>query len=147
MGGLTAEKMKDCRWLRPALVGQFEFVEWTPDNHLRHSKFIALREDRDAWSVGREQSRVKSLRDAPARLAPYLFDPRTEGALLAINALQQTNSITRFLEKPNNLHTVGSSAVLRSRNRHRRGVCGRRRYSFGAMSGRPGSFGAGIVSP
>jgi len=25
--GLTAEKMKDCRWLKPALVGQFEFVE------------------------------------------------------------------------------------------------------------------------
>ena len=23
--GLTAEKMKECRWLRPALVGQFEF--------------------------------------------------------------------------------------------------------------------------
>jgi bifunctional non-homologous end joining protein LigD len=29
--GLTAEKMKDCRWLSPALVGQFEFLEWTPD--------------------------------------------------------------------------------------------------------------------
>jgi hypothetical protein len=23
--------MKDCRWLKPVLVGQFEFVEWTPD--------------------------------------------------------------------------------------------------------------------
>jgi bifunctional non-homologous end joining protein LigD len=29
--GLTAEKMKDCRWLKPVLVGQFEYVEWTPD--------------------------------------------------------------------------------------------------------------------
>ena len=27
--GLTAAKMKDCRWLKPVLVGQFEFVEWT----------------------------------------------------------------------------------------------------------------------
>jgi bifunctional non-homologous end joining protein LigD len=35
--GLTAEKMKDCRWLRPELVGQFEFVEWTPDGHRRHT--------------------------------------------------------------------------------------------------------------
>ena len=43
--GLTAEKMKDCRWLKPVLVAQFEFVEWTSDNHLRHSKFISLRED------------------------------------------------------------------------------------------------------
>jgi ATP-dependent DNA ligase len=52
--GLTAEKMKECRWLRPVLVGQFEFVEWTPDNHLRHSRFVALREDRDPKEVGRE---------------------------------------------------------------------------------------------
>jgi len=26
--GLTAEKMKECQWLKPVLVGQFEFVEW-----------------------------------------------------------------------------------------------------------------------
>jgi bifunctional non-homologous end joining protein LigD len=39
--GLTAEKMKDCVWLRPILVGRFEFLEWTPDNHLRHAKFVA----------------------------------------------------------------------------------------------------------
>jgi ATP-dependent DNA ligase len=36
--GLTAEKMKECRWLKPVLVGQFEFVEWTPDGHLRQVK-------------------------------------------------------------------------------------------------------------
>ncbi len=41
--GLTAAKMKNCRWLRPELVGQFEFVEWTPDKHLRHSRFVGLR--------------------------------------------------------------------------------------------------------
>jgi len=46
--GLTAEKMKECRWLKPVLVGQVEFLEWTPDGHLRHSTFIALKEDRDA---------------------------------------------------------------------------------------------------
>jgi bifunctional non-homologous end joining protein LigD len=41
--GLTAAKMEDCRWLKPVLFGQFEFTEWTPDNYLRHSRFIALR--------------------------------------------------------------------------------------------------------
>jgi len=40
--GLTAEKMKDCVWLRPLFVGRFEFLEWTPDNHLRHAKFVAM---------------------------------------------------------------------------------------------------------
>ena len=52
--GLTAEKMAECRWVRPALVGQFEFVEWTPDNHLRHSRFIGLRQDKRAHEVNRE---------------------------------------------------------------------------------------------
>jgi len=53
--GLTAAKMKECRWLKPVLVGQFEYVEWTPDDHLRHSRFIALREDKRARDVRREQ--------------------------------------------------------------------------------------------
>ena len=52
--GLTADKMKECRWLKPVLVGQFEYVEWTTDNHLRHSRFVALREDKDPRHVWRE---------------------------------------------------------------------------------------------
>ena len=52
--GLTATKMKECRWLKPALIGQFEFVEWTADLHLRHTRFIALRDDKTATDVQRE---------------------------------------------------------------------------------------------
>jgi DNA ligase D-like protein (predicted ligase) len=29
--GLTADRMKECCWLKPVLVGQVEFVEWSPD--------------------------------------------------------------------------------------------------------------------
>ena len=54
--GLTAVKMKECRWLQPELVGQFEFLEWTSDSHLRHTKFIALREDKKAQDVKREDA-------------------------------------------------------------------------------------------
>src|SRR5262249_18030704 len=49
--GLTAQKMAECKWLKPELVGQFEFVEWTPDNHLRHSRFQGLREDKKPRDV------------------------------------------------------------------------------------------------
>jgi bifunctional non-homologous end joining protein LigD len=52
--GLTAAKMADCRWLKPVLVGQFDFLEWTEDNHLRHTKFIALRDDKSSKDVRRE---------------------------------------------------------------------------------------------
>jgi DNA ligase D-like protein (predicted ligase) len=52
--GLTAAKMKDCVWLTPALVAQIEFLEWTGDHHLRHTKFAGLREERNAREVKRE---------------------------------------------------------------------------------------------
>jgi ATP-dependent DNA ligase len=50
--GLTAAKMNDCQWLKPELVGQFEYAEWTPDNHLRHSRFVALRDDKSPSECG-----------------------------------------------------------------------------------------------
>ena len=51
---LTKEEMKNCRWLRPELVAQIEFAEWTPDGHLRHSTFVGLREDKHPREVVRE---------------------------------------------------------------------------------------------
>jgi bifunctional non-homologous end joining protein LigD len=56
--GLTKEKMVDCRWLKPVLVAQVEFLEWTGENHLRHTRFIALREDKPAKTVKREEPRA-----------------------------------------------------------------------------------------
>ena len=56
MWALTREEMKNCIWLKPELVAQVEFAEWTPDGHLRHSKFEGLREDKDARSVIRESN-------------------------------------------------------------------------------------------
>ncbi len=54
--GLTKEKMSQCRWLKPELVAHIEFVEWTDGNHLRHTKFVALREDKNARDVRRERT-------------------------------------------------------------------------------------------
>ena len=51
--GLTVSKMAECHWLKPQLVAQFEYVDWTFDGHLRHSRFIALRDDRRAMEVQR----------------------------------------------------------------------------------------------
>lgn len=53
--GLTVDKMKECRWVKPVLVGEFEFLEWTSENHLRHSRFIGLRNDKEAHEVIREK--------------------------------------------------------------------------------------------
>jgi ATP-dependent DNA ligase len=51
---LTGEEMKNCVWVKLELVAQIEFGEWTPDGHLRHSKFVGLRDDKDPREVVRE---------------------------------------------------------------------------------------------
>jgi DNA ligase D-like protein (predicted ligase) len=53
-GGVTPEQMAEMQWVKPKLVGQIRFVEWTADDHLRHAAFLGLREDKDAKDVRRE---------------------------------------------------------------------------------------------
>jgi ATP-dependent DNA ligase len=52
--GLTAAKMVICRWLDPFIVARIEFLEWTPENRLRHPRFAGIRSDKDAREVVRE---------------------------------------------------------------------------------------------
>lgn len=53
-GGVTAEDMEEMVWTKPKLVTQIQFVEWTAENRLRHSKFLGLRLDKEAADVHRE---------------------------------------------------------------------------------------------
>ena len=46
--------MENCQWLKPKLVAQIEFTEWTPDGHLRHASFLGLRDDKDPREVRKE---------------------------------------------------------------------------------------------
>jgi ATP-dependent DNA ligase len=46
--------MKKCVWVRPELVARVEYLEWTESDHLRHSKFTGIREDKNARSVIKE---------------------------------------------------------------------------------------------
>jgi DNA ligase D-like protein (predicted ligase) len=52
--GLTIAKMRECIWVRPKLVANFEFLEWTDTSHVRHIKFAGLRADKDSRTVVRE---------------------------------------------------------------------------------------------
>ncbi len=54
--GLTAEDMKKCDWVRPKLVAQIEFLEWTGADHLRHARWVELRNDQDPRNVVKEHS-------------------------------------------------------------------------------------------
>jgi DNA ligase D-like protein (predicted ligase) len=46
---------KGVHWVRPELVCQVGFSEWTQDGRLRHPRFLGLREDKPAREVVRER--------------------------------------------------------------------------------------------
>ena len=53
-GGVTVEQMGEMQWLKPKLVAQVRFVEWTAADHLRHAAFLGLRDDKAPAEVRRE---------------------------------------------------------------------------------------------
>jgi bifunctional non-homologous end joining protein LigD len=53
--GITASVMRRCHWLKPVLVCQVRFAEWTADRRLRQPAYMGLREDVDPKKIIREQ--------------------------------------------------------------------------------------------
>jgi bifunctional non-homologous end joining protein LigD len=56
--GMTAAVMKTVSWIRPELVCQVRFSEWTEDGSLRQPVFLGLRRDKPAGEVVREAAPV-----------------------------------------------------------------------------------------
>jgi len=42
---VTADEMREMQWLKPELVAQIRFVEWTAEGRLRHAAFLRLPSD------------------------------------------------------------------------------------------------------
>ncbi|MCU1244748.1 MAG: ligase, partial [Acidobacteria bacterium] len=51
----NALRSRDTTWVRPRLVAQVAFTEWTGDNRLRHPSFLGLRDDKSPSEVVRER--------------------------------------------------------------------------------------------
>lgn len=56
--GMTPAVMRTVGWLKPTLVAQIEFAEWTREGMLRHPVFLGLRQDKPAEDVRREADSV-----------------------------------------------------------------------------------------
>ena len=52
--GIPAADASDALWVRPEIVGEVEFAEFTPDGILRHSRWRGLRPDKSPDEVVRE---------------------------------------------------------------------------------------------
>ena len=53
--GLDQGRNEKLRMAQTGVGRQIEFTEWTPDGHLRHSKFVGVRDDKEPRDVVREE--------------------------------------------------------------------------------------------
>lgn len=51
---MPAERAQDANWVKPALVAEIAYTEFTSDDIIRHPSFVGLREDKDAAEVRME---------------------------------------------------------------------------------------------
>jgi bifunctional non-homologous end joining protein LigD len=56
MEGVPSVDARGAHWVRPELVGEVEFAEFTPGGILRHARWRGLRPDRTPGDVRREES-------------------------------------------------------------------------------------------
>lgn len=62
---LTSAQARGVHWIKPTLVGEVEFGEWTREGIIRHAAFIALRSDKPADEVVHEYPKTPKVIKAP----------------------------------------------------------------------------------
>src|SRR5690606_18581002 len=69
-------------WVRPKLVAEVAFTEWTSDGRIRHPVFHGLRTDKDPRAITREAA----IHEAPGEAKPARRKARTPAKPLATKA-------------------------------------------------------------
>jgi ATP-dependent DNA ligase len=46
---------REVHWVKPKLVAEIGFGDWTEDGRLRHPRYLGLRDDKDPKEVVREE--------------------------------------------------------------------------------------------
>jgi bifunctional non-homologous end joining protein LigD len=63
------------QWVRPVLLAEVSFAEWTPDGQVRHASFIGMRGDKPAKAIVREQPKAVGAPPAGAPAAAAASGP------------------------------------------------------------------------
>ena len=108
-------------WVRPALVAQIKFTEWTADGKLRHPVYLGLRDDKKAEMVTRERKvdvrrsafAVRGSDDAPAKRRTPNAERRTSN----ISVLDQLSELESA--KKDGLLTLPDGDTLKVTNLHK----------------------------
>ena len=133
-------------WVRPELVAQVRFTEWTDDGILRHPVYLGLRDDKKAESVVREGPTVmvgskkaggrKQQRLRPERGAKSPREASGGGAPRALKNADQKAGINQDAEGPHPRCSPSSTSCASSKTR---AATGRSPCPMAAESGSPTS--------
>src|SRR4051812_22148107 len=108
-------------WVKPELVAQIKFTEWTADAKLRHPVYLGLRDDKDPRAVTREEKtdvrrspfvvRRSEENTAPPRRRTTNTEPRTTNDLVdALSALESA--------RKDGVITLADGSTLKVTNLH-----------------------------
>jgi bifunctional non-homologous end joining protein LigD len=98
------EASKGALWVKPQLVAQVNFANWTSDNVVRHASFQGLRDDIPAREVRREEpsASVESPEEnhAAAPPEPPIVEPRVPRAAKNVQAPETAPKAPRTAKPP-----------------------------------------------
>ena len=66
--GLAAEKMKECVWVRPEVVAEIQFLEWTPAKEAHFHAFVEQHPRDFGLRIRFTRCRAASLKLSPQRI-------------------------------------------------------------------------------
>ncbi len=106
-GRWSRETGPGLHWVKPIVVAEVQFAEWTPDGQIRHASYMALRKDKPAKEIVRETAKApeKLPRDrsvkksSPGKLSvthgDRVIDPSTK--LTKIDLVRYYESVSEWI--------------------------------------------------
>lgn len=88
------ELPRNAHWVRPQLVAEIAFGEWTRTGRVRHSVFHGLRADKNPSSIVREEAQHEAPPDAPAKSAATPCKTAAKPSTIATRAMTADNATT-----------------------------------------------------
>jgi bifunctional non-homologous end joining protein LigD len=82
-------------WVRPELVAQIKFTEWTADGKLRHPVYLGLRDDKKAEEVRREEAPRVRAKNGERRTNSV--EPRTNSAATRTKSVEPRTTLIQQL--------------------------------------------------
>jgi bifunctional non-homologous end joining protein LigD len=83
-GGVGAGEWQAIHWVKPVLLCEVAFTEWTQDGRIRHPSFQGLREDKDAREVKKETP-------VPTTMKPATAASKTKAATIVVGGITITH--------------------------------------------------------